>query len=137
MRVRTLVLAALLLAACGQDTGQEATGDERGRTSEEDATAPQGRAEEEDTAMIEGTLGGDAQLEGGCAWLDTGDARYEVAYPEGYEIVFDPVRLVGPSGDTVATEGEVVAVRGRVGGDLMSVCQVGSVFEADEVVPRP
>jgi len=129
MRLVVVLVVALgmLLVSCGQDPAVE--------------PAPNGEAlngdtrdEPEDDDMLEGTLGGDAQLEGGCAWLDTDEGRFEVMYPEGYEIDFDPVRLLGPDGEPIAREGETVRVRGRVAGDLMSICQVGTIFQATEVV---
>jgi hypothetical protein len=87
-----------------------------------------------EAADLEGTLGGDAALEGGCAWLDAPDGRYEVLWPDGYAVQFDPVRLVGPDGETVAGEGDVVRVRGEVAEDVMSICMVGTIFEATEVL---
>lgn len=128
MRLVVVLLVALgmLLVSCGQDPAVE---------PEPNGDAPNGEtpAEPEDDDMLEGTLGGDAQLEGGCAWLDTDEGRFEVMYPEGYEIAFDPVRLLGPDGDTIAREGETLRVRGRVAGDVMSICQVGTIFQATEV----
>lgn len=125
LAVAVMVLA-MLLAACGQDpVAGPVDGEVDGDGSPDDA---------EEEGVLEGTLGGDARLEGGCAWLDTGEGRFDVRYPDGYEIAFEPVRLLGPGGDTVAEEGETVRLRGRAAGDLMTVCQVGTVFEATEVV---
>lgn len=81
---------------------------------------------------LTGTLGGDENLEGGCAWLDTAGGRYEVLYPEGYEIRFDPLRLEGPAG-TVAAAGERLRVEGAPATDLASICQVGDLFRATAV----
>lgn len=124
MRFVALVLAGLLLVACGEEPASTPSGDggDDGQT---------GAAEEPVT--LEGTLGGDADLEGGCAWLETDDGRYEVMYPDGYEIAFDPLRLLGPDGDTIAAEGEPVRVGGTVGDDMVSACQVGTIFQATEV----
>ncbi|HUH06808.1 MAG TPA: hypothetical protein VML96_03275 [Egibacteraceae bacterium] len=80
-----------------------------------------------------GVLGGSAELEGGCAWLETPQGRFEVIYPQGYRVEFDPLRLLGPEGATVAEEGDEIAVTGAPAGDLMSICQVGAIFEATEV----
>lgn len=118
MRLVAAVLAGLLLVACAEDQA---------------ASEDPGSGEPRDT-VLEGTLGGDAQLEGGCAWLDAADGRYEVAYPEGYEIAFEPLRLLGPDGDTVAAEGDTVRVDGQVGEDMMSLCQVGTIFQATDVL---
>lgn len=112
-----LVLAGLLVVACGADPAAAPSPDD----------SPDGQ-------VLEGTLAGNAELEGGCAWLEADQDRYDVLYPDGYEIAFDPVRLLGPDGATVAADGEVVRVRGQVADDLMTVCQVGTVFRADEVL---
>lgn len=129
MRFMVVLLAgvALLLAACGGDGGG---GDQAGDTT------PEGTEADGDPAVgeeISGVLRGDAQLEGGCAWLETDAGNVEVFYPPGYEIAFDPVRLVGPDGEVVATEGEQVTVRGQAATDMASICQVGTLFQATEV----
>lgn len=94
-----------------------------------DGAVPPGRSVE-----LRGVLGGDAQLEGGCAWVDGDDGvRYEVQYPEGFEVRFDPVEVVGPDGAVVATDGDEVVVVGAVGDGMMSFCQVGTIFVAEDV----
>jgi hypothetical protein len=85
-------------------------------------------------ADLEGTLGGDAQLEGGCAWLDTGDERYEVVWPDGYRVEFEPLRLVGGDGEAVAEEGDRVRLTGAVDPERMSICMIGPIFVADAVL---
>lgn len=124
----TLMVMSMLLASCGQDPEVGPVQDDQAPDDDEVPGGPDGEE------LLEGTLGGDPSLEGGCAWLDTGDGRFEVMYPRGYEVAFDPVRLVGPDGDTIAEEGETVHVRGRVAEDRMSICQVGAIFQAGEVV---
>lgn len=124
----TLMVMTMLLASCGQDPVAGPVQDDQAPGDDDVPGDPGG----ED--LLEGTLGGDPSLEGGCAWLDTGDGRFEVMYPPGYQIAFEPVRLVGPDGDTIAEEGESVHVRGRVAEDRMSICQVGAIFQASEVV---
>lgn len=83
-------------------------------------------------ATVTGTLGGDPALEGGCAWLDTPQGRYQVIYPEGYEVTFEPLRLEGPDG-IVAAEGDSLTVHGEESDALVSVCQVGTLFTATHV----
>lgn len=122
----TLMVLGMLLVSCGQDpVAGPPDGEVDGDTAPGDA---------EGGELREGTLGGDASLEGGCAWLDTSDGRLEVLYPEGYEVRFEPLRLLGPDGETIAEEGDTVRVRGRVAEDRMSICQVGTIFQASEVV---
>lgn len=120
----------LLLVACGG--AGEPTADGRSPVgTEPTAGSPADGA----GAELTGTLGGDAQLEGGCAWLDTeAEGRVEPRWPEGYEIAFGPVRLVGPDGEVVAEESDTVAVRGEIAEDVMTICQVGPVLRIDEIV---
>lgn len=126
-----LVAVALLLAACGGT--DEPTADGRSPVGSEPTSA--GPPADAGEADLSGTLGGDAQLEGGCAWLETeSEGRVEPRWPEGYRIEFEPVRLVGPGGEVIAEEGDTVAVNGRIAGDVMTICQVGPVFEVTEVV---
>ena len=106
-------------------------------TSSEDAspteTADEPAGSIEDADLI-GTFGGDAQLEGGCAWVDGEDGkRYEVIYPEGWSVHFEPLHLIDPGGEVRAEEGDRIGLAGSVGGDLVSICQVGTIFEASEV----
>src|SRR3712207_5524437 len=58
-------------------------------TSSPDAEPPETGEESArsiDDADLVGTFGGDAQLEGGCAWVDGEDGkRYEVIYPNGWQ----------------------------------------------------
>ena len=106
-------------------------------TSSEDAspteTADEPAGSIEDADLI-GTFGGDAQLEGGCAWVDGDDGkRYEVIYPEGWRVHFDPLHLVDPDGDVRAEEGDRIGLNGSVATDSVSFCQVGRICEASEV----
>lgn len=110
----SLLLVAVLLAAC--------------------------RGGGEPTADLVGTLGGDRQLEGGCAWLDVTPERSAVdaervqpSWPEGYQIRFEPVRLIGPGGQVVAEAGDVLRVDGTLRPDLVTVCMVGPVFQVTRV----
>lgn len=82
---------------------------------------------------ITGTLAGDESLEGGCAWLDTADGRYQVFWPDGYTVEFGPVRLLGPGGEVVAEAGQTLTVEGEPAADMMSVCQVGELWQATAV----
>lgn len=85
------------------------------------------------SGAITGTLGGDESLEGGCAWLDTADGRYQVLWPDGYTVEFGPVRLLGPEGEVVADAGQTLTVEGEPAEDMMSVCQVGELWQATAV----
>lgn len=91
--------------------------------------APGGLGEE-----LVGTLGADA-VEGGCGYLQAADGtRYEVVYPSGWELQLSPLQLTSPDGDVVARGGEEVTVVGAEANDMASICQIGPIFRATEVV---
>jgi hypothetical protein len=80
-----------------------------------------------------GRLGSDA-IEGGCTYLETADGvRYEVIYPQDWELRKSPLELVAPDGRVVAGAGDEVTIRGAVA-DMMSICQIGPIIQAVEVV---
>lgn len=88
--------------------------------------------------LIEGQFGGDAKLEGGCSWVTADGQRYQVEFPDGYQVQFSPLRLVEPGGEVLAREGDVIAVRGRPAEGMMTTCQVGRLFTATAVrTPAP
>lgn len=118
-----LVAAMLMLAGCG---GQEDP------TMGSDGQA--GDQQNGGATTVTGALAGNADLEGGCAWLETDDGSVEVVWPEGYRVTFDPVRLRGPDGEAIAEAGDEVTVEGRFAEDRASICQVGDIFEASAVV---
>lgn len=124
MVILTALLAGLLVA-CAEGGGQP------GPTV--GATPPGGTEPapaEGDT--ISGTLGGDASLEGGCAWVESGEVRWEVDWPDGYEISFDPLTLTGPEGFT-ASEGDRLTVTGSAQEDAVTICQVGPLWVGSSV----
>jgi len=83
---------------------------------------------------LRGTLGFD-DIEGGCAYLLADDGtRYEVIYPDGWNLRRAPLELVSPEGEVVARAGDEVEVRGREAGDMASICQIGPIFRATEVL---
>ncbi len=121
-----MVAAALCLgmAACAGGGGQPGG-------SSEPAPAPSD-ADAADGGSITGTFGGDAQLEGGCAWVDDGSTRWNVQYPQGYTLTFDPLRLTTPDGQTVRA-GDTLTVTGSEQRDVMTTCQIGPVWAATSV----
>lgn len=132
MTVTGLLAFALAgaLAACGEETVFEDPAAE----PDEQAAEPDPNEQAGGEMELTGTLGGDAELEGGCAWLDADDGtRYEVAWPDGYEVRFEPLELVGPDGETVARDGDTLHVTGELAEDAVSFCMVGTMFQAQEV----
>lgn len=135
MRRLLLVVGTAALVACG---GGDA-GVEPPAGGEIEPTAGDDGAEE---GTLIGRFDGDAQLEGGCAWLeptggrdaDLGD-RIEPLFPQGYEIEFAPdLRLVGPGGDVVAERGDELVVEGGPEEGMASICQVGPHYRVDVVL---
>ncbi|HET7410713.1 MAG TPA: hypothetical protein VFJ13_10995, partial [Paracoccaceae bacterium] len=74
-------------------------------------------------------------IEGGCAYLQTdAKTRYEVIYPQGWQLTTSPLELRNPDGKVVATGGETITVRGSPDTDMVSTCQIGPIFKAAEMV---
>lgn len=85
-------------------------------------------------ATVTGSLGSDT-VEGGCAYLQAaGGTRYEVLYPDGWNLRMSPLQLIGPDGTVHARAGDLVTVRGATATDMASICQIGPIFRATEVV---
>jgi len=83
--------------------------------------------------VLTGSLGFGA-VEGGCGFLETAEGkRYEVIYPAGWRLDRTSGHLLGPDGQDVSP-GTVVSVRGSIATDIASICQVGPMFIAIEVI---
>ena len=81
-----------------------------------------------------GVLGADS-IEGGCTYLEADDGtRYQVIYPDGWQVQASPLQLANPAGEVVATGGDTITVRGQRADDMVSICQIGPMFLASEVV---
>ena len=131
MRRAAMLTAAvvLLTAACAAGGGQPGSGSS---PSAEPTPAFGSEPVKPRRGTLTGTLGGDAELEGGCAWLDDGKLRWLVQYPEGYRVAFDPVSVTAPNGET-AHAGDTITVEGSEARDVMTTCQVGPVWAASSV----
>ena len=57
----------------------------------------------------------------------------EVIYPAGWTQRKAPLELVAPDGQVVAGAGDEVTVRGFEA-DMVSICQIGPIIQATEVV---
>jgi hypothetical protein len=83
-----------------------------------------------------GVLGSDT-IESGCVYLQTADGRrFEVIYPDAWTVRRSPLGLIDPNGDVVAGAGDEVTIRGAEAPDMVSVCQLGPIVRATEVM-RP
>lgn len=121
-----MVLAlAFALAACGGSGGEPAP-----NLGTEPPGGSEGQAAEGDS--ITGTFDADPELEGGCAWVDDGTTRWNVQYPAGYEVSYDPPQLTGPDGLKIAA-GDTVTVTGSEQADAVTTCQIGPVWIAASV----
>ncbi len=86
------------------------------------------------SAQLTGVLGFDT-IEGGCGYVETADGtRYEVIYPNGWQIDTGTERLMGPGGISIRA-GQKVILKGAVTDEVASICQIGPLFRATEVVP--
>lgn len=125
--VPTLVLLlALAATACG---GGDPSGppDDTGSATE--------------AGTLIGVLGGDAQLEGGCAWIeptggpdaDLGD-RVLPLWPDGHRVEFEPdLRVLGPDGEVVAERGDELVLEGAPAEAMATSCQVGPPYRIDHI----
>jgi len=145
MRLAIILAAVLALTACagaGTPSSPEAPSIDPSPSSSspspttsmqpsspQPTRAPGGVGEE-----LVGTLGADA-VEGGCGYLQAADGtRYEVVYPSGWELQLSPLQLTSPEGEIIARGGDEVTVVGAEAGDMASICQIGPIFRATEVV---
>lgn len=84
--------------------------------------------------LLSGRLGFDG-IEGGCSYVEASDGtRYQVLYPEGYAIDRSSGDLTGPAGAVVAPLGADLQLRGAVDPGMVTICQIGPVFRASEVL---
>jgi hypothetical protein len=71
---------------------------------------------------------------GGCGYLQTDDGtRYEILWPDGWELQRGPLELRDPDGNFVATAGDRMTVHGEEATDMGSFCQIGPIFRAVQV----
>jgi hypothetical protein len=89
-----------------------------------------------DGALFTGILANDS-IEGGCAYLQAADGRrLEVIFPDGWRLQPSPLELIAPDGSVHSRAGDEVTVRGAEADDVASICQVGPIIRATEVVDR-
>lgn len=123
--MKTFATFLILLTACAATGG----GDGVDRSADVSVEPSRGHGEK-----LTGTFGTEG-VEGGCAYLEVDHrTRYEVLYPPSWRLERNPIRLVAPDGSVAATGGEQITVRGRMAPDMVSICQIGPIFQATEVV---
>jgi hypothetical protein len=140
MRISVLLVLAFAIAACtapgsSTDPTPEASSVEPTPQAslKPSSVRPSPSPDAGDGEQLTGVLGADS-VEGGCAYLQTPDrTRYEILYPDGWELSLSPLQLTSPDGEVVARGGDEVTVRGALAGDRASICQIGPIFRATEV----
>lgn len=146
MRLIVALDCALAIAACAAPAGnptETPTPEQRAVESHEPTSTPSLELASEQPSRepaggdeLTGVLGADT-IEGGCGYLQTDDGtRYQVIYPEGWDLELSPLQLTSPDGEVVARGGDEVTVRGSVSTDMASICQIGPIFQATMVVTR-
>lgn len=76
-------------------------------------------------------------IEGGCPYLMAADGRrLQVLYPDGWTLKKSPLQLVAPDGSVHSRAGDTVSVLGAEAGDMASICQIGPIIRATEVLGR-
>jgi hypothetical protein len=69
--------------------------------------------------------------------VETADGtRFQIQYPDGTSIDPSNGDLIGPNGEIIATLGGTLELRGKVNEDAGSICQIGPIFDAVEVLVR-
>ncbi len=84
--------------------------------------------------VYSGILSMDA-IEGGCVYLQAaGGRKLQVLYPDGWSISKDPLELTAPDGSVHSRGGDRVTIRGSEATDMASICQIGPIIQATEVL---
>ncbi len=74
-------------------------------------------------------------IEGGCPYLQAADGRrLQVLYPDGWTLKKSPLQLVAPDGSVHSRAGDTVSVLGAEADDMASICQIGPIIRATEVL---
>lgn len=130
---RTVALLALAwLTACAAQTGE--TSEPTPEDTEPTASRQPSREPAPGEMELTGILDSEA-VEGGCPHLRAEDGtRYEILWPTGWELDRATLELTNPEGEVVARAGDTVTVWGRPAEDVASICMIGPIFGATEVI---
>ncbi|MFL5710593.1 MAG: hypothetical protein ACJ77W_01765 [Chloroflexota bacterium] len=121
---------ALAIAACSASPGASAPSSPAARPSPSGASKPGVNAD------YSGILSMD-EIEGGCTYLQADDGRkLQVIYPAGWELRKSPLELIAPDGSVHSKGGDRVSVNGSEAHDIATICQIGPVIQASEVLPH-
>ena len=140
--VGLLPICCLLLAACS--AAPAASGPSPSASAAPGAASPTpslslasaGPSKPSTADTFTGVLSFDS-IEGGCAYLQTAEGRkLEVIYPDGWTLQKSPLELQAPDGSVHSRAGDTVTVKGSEATDMASICQIGPIIQATEVLPR-
>ncbi|MCV0403204.1 MAG: hypothetical protein K5924_05790 [Chloroflexi bacterium] len=133
MRALVLVLVAFAMSACTSAGSSPEPGSPSATPSDRPSPTSGEESAPPDGDPLTGILGADS-IEGGCGYLRSEDGtRFEVIYPDGWELSLRPLELRAPDGAVVARGGDEVTVIGEIAGDMASICQIGPIFRASSV----
>ena len=141
-RLRLLPLCLVLLAACSATPGT--TGPSGAPSLAAPTASPSFSPAARPSASLvsdvsgigtvyTGILSMDA-IEGGCAYLQSAGRKLEVIYPDGWQLKKSPLELIAPDGSVHSKGGDRVSIRGSEADDIASICQIGPIIRAIEVL---
>lgn len=135
----TIFLDAVSGTRLGVDYQSEPTGIERSADAIPLVTGAANSSGGGDALLEGATLNGDEAL--GCVWVEGADgARTAVVWPFGFQAFGNPLRIVGPDGQLVAQQGDVLAIGGGSAPAGFAIppeldpCGTGELWSASEVV---
>jgi hypothetical protein len=142
-RMSLLLVLGVVMAGCSSGNGGP-TGGSGGPSASTGGASPEAPSPTLELASPKSPAGGgntytgilrsDA-IEGGCAYLLAADGqKYEIIPPDGWQLQKAPAAVVSPDGQVVAKAGDVITVHGNEA-DMMSICQIGPIIQATDIVP--
>ena len=101
------------------------------------ATKPPGSVGSDALAL--GRLGGELRAGAACLWLTQDSGRMALLWPFGFSALADPLRIIGPDGQTLATVGDDIELGGGsppvdfIPTAAQDPCGVGALFDVSVV----
>jgi hypothetical protein len=139
---RTIVLTGLILIVAGCSAAPGASGPASPAAPSTSPSLPAESARPSAAlsavpgigTIYAGILSMDA-IEGGCPYLQAADGtKLEVLYPDGWQLQKSPLALIAPDGSVHSKGGDRVSIRGAEATDMASICQIGPIIQATEVL---
>jgi hypothetical protein len=136
----TVHTGSIVRLAIATDAGLVLGGESNGNVTfwlgESPDLSPSGAPFDDDPAEVTGVLRGDRTQGIDCIWLtDPQGNRWEIIWPAGYrQEVVEGVATLSLDDQVVAVAGDNITVRGARSSEFGSVCMIGIVYEAAEVI---